>query len=125
MSLLGLDIGTFGCKASIIDISGNCLAQAYLEYPLISLQHGWQEIDPERVWQSVRQVISQVLASDLADPIQAISVSSFDEAVIAIDADGHSLCNSMNYIDSRGEELEAKLGSVKVLSITGTTILPM
>ena len=133
MSLLGLDIGTSGCKASIIDFSGNCLAQAYQEYPLISLQPGWQEIDPERVWQSVRQVISQVVRevrmSNAADPVWAISVSSFGEAVIAIDPDGHPLGNSMIYIDSRGQqeaaELESKLGSDQVLSITGTTILPM
>lgn len=133
MSLLGLDIGTSGCKASIIDFSGNCLAQAHLEYPLISLQPGWQEIDPERVWQSVRQVIGQVVSevkvSNPADPIRAISVSSFGEAVIAIDPDGHPLGNSMIYIDNRGQqeaaELESKLGSDKVLSITGTTILPM
>ena len=133
MSLLGLDIGTSGCKASIIDFSGNCLAQAYLEYPLISRQPGWQEIDPERVWQSVRQVIGQVVretgTSKRADPVRAVSVSSFGEAVIAIDTDGHPLGNSMIYIDSRGqqeaEELEAKLGSDRVLAITGTTILPM
>ena len=129
VSFLGLDIGTSGCKASIIDVSGNCLAQAYREYPLISLQPGWQEIDPERVWQSVRQVIAKALAGCPADPIRAVSVSSFGEAVIAIDRDGNPLCNSMIYIDCRGrqeaDDLEYRLGSGKVLGITGTTILPL
>lgn len=129
MSLLGLDIGTSRCKATIIDDAGNCLAQAYQEYSLISLQPGWQELDPEQVWMSVRQVIAQALNGYQFDAIKAIGVSSFGEAVIAIDREGNTLCNSMIYIDCRGqleaEYLKAQLGNEKVLGITGTTIQPM
>jgi len=129
MSLLGLDIGTSGCKATIIDEEGNVLAQAYQEYSLISSQPGWQELEPERVWSSVKYVIAQSLIDHTDDEIKAIGVSSFGEATVAVDRDGHSLCNSMIYIDIRGqaeaEELKSKLGDEKVLGITGTTIQPM
>lgn len=129
MSLLGLDIGTSGCKATIVDQNGNCLAQNFQEYPLISLQPGWQEIDPELVWQSAKSVMTKAAARVIADPVQAISVSSFGEAVTAVDRDGNALCNSMIYIDIRGaaeaEFLTTQLGHEKVLGITGTSIQPM
>jgi xylulokinase len=129
MSLLGIDIGTSGCKATVIDEDGNCLGQASREYSLISTQPGWQELDPEEVWTAVREVIRRAVASHSGDPVRAIGVSSFGEAVTAIDRNGNALCNSMIYIDARGKEeaafLESRLGNAKILGITGTTALPM
>ena len=129
MSLLGLDIGTSGCKATIIDKDGNCLGQAFQEYTLISSQPGWQELDPEQVWRSVKSVIAKSQINYRGDAIQAIGVSSFGEAVTAIGRDGQTLCNSMIYIDIRGQQeakyLESCLNSQRVLNITGTTIQPM
>ena len=49
MSYLGLDIGTTGCKAAVFDAEGRLLALAYREYPLLSPQPGWAEIDSARV----------------------------------------------------------------------------
>lgn len=129
MCLLGIDIGTSGCKATVIGRDGQVLSQAYQEYGLISNQPGWQEIDPELVWISVKSVMAQSLANGLGQLIKAIGVSSFGEATVAIDHQGQSLGNSMIYIDSRGHEeakfLRALLGDDKVLSITGTNIQPM
>jgi xylulokinase len=129
MSLLGIDIGTSGCKATVIDEDGNCLGQASREYSLISAQPGWQELDPEEVWTAVREVVRRAVASHSGDPVRAIGVSSFGEAVTAIDRNGNALCNSMIYIDARGKEeaafLERRLGNAKILGITGTTALPM
>lgn len=129
MSILGLDVGTSGCKATIIDESGNNLGQAYQEYSLVSPQPGWLELDPEAVWLSVRLVIQRALIGTGHDPIQAISVSSFGEAVVAIDRSGQVLGNSLLYIDSRGQEeaefLKVKLGNRRVLEITGTYVQPM
>ena len=35
MSVMGLDIGTTGCKAVAFDEVGSILARAYREYPLL------------------------------------------------------------------------------------------
>lgn len=32
MSLLGIDVGTTGCKAAVFSTEGKCLAMAYREY---------------------------------------------------------------------------------------------
>ncbi|MGI6705965.1 MAG: FGGY-family carbohydrate kinase [Clostridia bacterium] len=129
MSLLGIDIGTSGCKATIVDKEGNVKGQAYREYSLLSPQAGWQELDPRLVWNSVKEVIRHSLAEYHGDGIKAISVSSFGEAVIPIDCQGNVLGNSIIYIDPRGQEearaLEEGLGWEKILGITGVLVHPM
>lgn len=129
MALLGLDIGTSGCKATLADLNGQVISQAYQEYPLYSDQPGWQEIDPEQVWTAVRAVISQAVGGRANSPVRAISVSSFGEAVVAIDESGRTLGRSMIYIDIRGREeageISARLSDDRVLAITGTTVQSM
>ncbi|MDD2534357.1 MAG: FGGY family carbohydrate kinase [Eubacteriales bacterium] len=129
MCLLGLDIGTSGCKATIIDENGRVLSEAYREYALISERPGWQVLDPEQIWNAVVQVMSEAIQAKFCSRIRAIGVSSFGEATVAIDRNGRVLCNSMIYIDSRGaleaEALKERFGDQKILSITGTAIDPM
>ena len=129
MSLLGLDIGTSSCKATIIDFEGNIKGQAYKEYSLVTPKPGWQEIDPNLVWSSVKEVIVESCSHYKGDPIKAVSVSSFGEAATPIDYKGNVLYNSIIYIDTRGAEeaayLKEKLGYEKILSITGASVHPM
>lgn len=45
--LLGIDVGTTGCKTELLDVDGNTLARAYREYPLIYPRTAWIEHDAE------------------------------------------------------------------------------
>ncbi|GAF82322.1 unnamed protein product, partial [marine sediment metagenome] len=49
MSLMGLDIGTTGTKATVFDLEGRILSSTYREYPLLHPQAGWIEINPDQV----------------------------------------------------------------------------
>ncbi len=129
MCLLGIDIGTSGCKATIVDEYGAVLSEAYQEYSLISEKPGWQELDPDRVWNAVVNVLTNALARYKGPAIRAIGASSFGEATVALDCKGNVLCKSMIYIDNRGheeaEQLRSTIGDARVLSITGTAVDPM
>jgi Sugar (pentulose and hexulose) kinases len=130
MSVLGLDIGTSGCKASVIDAEGHVAAQAYREYALSSPGPGMEEIDPELVWQSSKEVISRAAAAArAAGPVEAISVSSFGEAIVPVDSSARPLRNAILYIDRRGAEeasaLGEALGEEHVQSITGARVHSM
>lgn len=129
MGLLGLDIGTTGCKATIFDYQGNVRATAYREYALENPRPGWEELNPDKVWQSVKEVIKESVSGYRGTEIKAISVSSFGEAAVPVDRKGNILHNSIMYVDKRGEEevgyLREKLGEEKVLQITGAAIHPM
>lgn len=129
MSLIGIDVGTTGCKAAIIDYEGNVKRQAYREYNIESNSLGWQEINPHTVWNKVKEVLSECMNGYKGENVKAISVTSFGEAAVSIGKDGNVLCNSMLYIDPRGtdeaNDLLHKLGNEKVLRISGAGIHPM
>lgn len=129
MYLMGLDVGTTGCKATIIDSEGNIIGYAYREYTLLTPKPGWQEIDPEVVWQSVKEVIKESAGNNNGKEISAISVSSLGEACIPVNEAGNALYNSIIYIDKRGNNeagfLKEKFGFDKILNITGASVHPM
>ena len=60
MSLLGIDIGTTGCKAMVFNIDGDEIASSYKEYSLIISGDGSVEYDPDEVLESVKDVIRNV-----------------------------------------------------------------
>ena len=68
MSLMGLDIGTTGCKAIIFNLSGRTIASAYREYPLLHPQPGRSELDVHNLWTSVKEAIQE--ANFRARPIR-------------------------------------------------------
>ena len=48
MSLLGIDVGTTGCKAAVFSEEGRLIAVAYEEYDVRRPQPGWAELDADR-----------------------------------------------------------------------------
>jgi len=47
VKLIGVDLGTGGCKATVIDDTGKMLASAYKEYPSQHRFQGWSEQHPD------------------------------------------------------------------------------
>ena len=126
MSLLGIDLGTTGCKAAAYSKDGRCLAQGYREYGAVHPRPGRVELDSRDVWEKVRQVIREV-ASGVgtgaqtgakgtateqttgrhaagSDPITALCVSSFGEAFVPVSRDREILGASILNTDVRGAE---------------------
>ena len=62
MSLLGIDVGTTGCKAAVFGEDGRSIAGAYREYPAIHAQDGWAELDSRHVLDCIKQTIAEVTA---------------------------------------------------------------
>ena len=104
MSLLGLDLGTTGCKAAVFALDGRCLGLFYREYPTSHPRAGWAELDAPLVWQRVQEVIALAAAAAKGDPVTALSISSFGEATFPVSADRQLLGNAILCIDDRGAE---------------------
>ena len=82
MSLLGIDIGTTGCKAIVFRVDGQALAHAYREYPLIHPREGWAELNPEAVWACVSEAVAEAVdRAGPGDPVKALGTSVQGEAV--------------------------------------------
>lgn len=129
MSLLGLDVGTTGCKAIAFDNDGNILASAYQEYNLLNPHPGHYELDPESVWQSLVACIRKANAGVACDPVRALAVSTQGEAIIPVSADYRVLAPSPVSSDNRAFSqtrlLSDSLDSARIYAITGQLISPM
>jgi xylulokinase len=126
MSLLGIDVGTTGCKAAVFSEEGHVLASAYEEYDCQRPKSGWAELDAVEVWAKVKRMISEVVSSSASDPVKALAVSSLGEAMVPVTEDRQVLGSSILNFDERGEEYLEGLGSAldneRLYRINGNTL---
>jgi xylulokinase len=126
MSLLGIDVGTTGCKAAAFSEDGHLLALHYEGYQIQKPQPGWAQLDSLEVWQKVKLAIRTVAAQCEQDTIHALSVSSLGEAVVPVTESREVLGPSILNFDQRGDEFLAPLGEKlrdeKLYSINGNTL---
>jgi len=103
MSLLGLDIGTSGVKALLIDESGKTLASATSEYPLSTPHPNWAEQDPADWWKGTVKVIREVLALPgvRAEDIKGIGLSGQMHSLVLLDRQQRVLRPSILWCDTR------------------------
>lgn len=128
MSLLGVDIGTTGCKAAAFDLNGEELSSCYEEYPLIVPKSDYCELDPETVWEAVKRVIEKA-AQDVkfSDPVQAIGFSTLGDSVTPLDRNGTPLYNTVvGAADRRAvtqaDWIEKRMSREKIFSLTGAPL---
>jgi xylulokinase len=126
MSLLGIDVGTTGCKAAVFSEEGHVLASAYEEYDCQRPKSGWAELDAVEVWAKIKRMISEVVSSSASDPVKALAVSSLGEAVVPVTEDRQVLGPSILNFDARGEEylesLSSALDNERLYRINGNTL---
>jgi xylulokinase len=125
MLYIGLDIGTCGCKATVIDDQGNIKDQSHFEYSTETPIAGYVEIDAQVVWQAVCTVLAKVARRD----ITALAIASFGEAAILLDERDQVLSRSIFYSDIRGTEevanIRETMDAAEMQAITGMPINPM
>jgi xylulokinase len=102
LSLLGIDVGTSGCKASAFSENGECLASAYREYVTLHPHDGWAELNSGEVWSCVKETIVEVASLVDSDPVHALCVSSMGEAMTPVSADRKILAGCILSSDTRG-----------------------
>jgi len=129
MSYLGLDIGTTGCKAAVFDLEGRMLALAYREYPLLSPQPGWAEVDSARVCEDCCSAIREAAAACPGDPVRGLGISCQGEAFTAVGAGSELLANGMVSSDVRAVDVVTSFsrdfGAGRLYERTGHTPHPM
>lgn len=125
MSLLGLDVGTTGCKAIIFSDEGEILSKAYREYEQLFPKPGWAEIDPEQIWTRITEVIREA-AIGSNSPVKAISTSVLGEAFHPVDKNGKPLRTSFTSVDNRSQkqvnQIGEKLSELEVFAKTGMSL---
>lgn len=105
MHLIGLDIGTTGCKALLVDPASGVVARAFREYGIDSDSQGKAEQDAGQVWELSCAVLREALAAGGNPPVKALSLSVQGDAVIPVDAAGRALYPALLGMDYRSQAL--------------------
>ncbi len=123
MSLLGIDIGSASTKGIVFDPEGRQLASAYREYQEIYPGPNMIELEPPLVWNAVQEVIRELAAATVQDPIETLSISAIGEAFTACGEGGEFVTNTITSMDNRSvaeaESWRADPGAEAVFRITG------
>jgi len=129
--LLGIDIGTTGAKALIIDERGEVLASATEEYPLSIPRPLWSEQDPEDWWTGCQAAVQRALAAPgiRAADIEGVGLTGQMHGLVLLDKAGRVLRPAILWNDQRTgpqcEEISAWAGGLpRLLQLTGNAVLP-
>jgi sugar (pentulose or hexulose) kinase len=123
--LLGIDYGTGGAKACIINTQGQVLGFAFEEYPFIHERPGWSEHEPALYWQIACRLISGAIAQTHIRPeeIRGLAVSSALPSLVMVNSEGHPLQRAYNLMDRRAtrevEWLKEHVGEERIFQISG------
>ena len=107
MFLLGYDIGTSSVKASLVNAQdGRCVASSFMpetEAPIISLEKGWAEQDPDSWWRYLIHATKKVLRDSNVNPldIKAIGISYQMHGLVCLDDELKPLRNAIIWCDGR------------------------
>lgn len=135
MWLLGIDVGTGGTRAVIVDEEGRVVASASSEHaPFRSPKPGWAEQDPEDWWRAAQEAIKDALAAarkvygDPRQKVAAIGLTGQMHGAVMLDKDGKVLRPSLIWCDQRTDAqcdwLHAQLGREHLIELTCNPALP-
>lgn len=128
IGLLGIDVGTSGCKILAIDGTGAILGSAVEEYPCHTPREGWSEQEPEDWWQGVVRGLRRILPALGGWPVGAVSFSGQMHGMVALDVQGRVIRRAILWNDQRtgpqcGEIIRAAGGAQALLGVTNNGML--
>lgn len=131
MLFLGIDIGTGGTRAVLVNSTGKVVASRATEHaPFFSRFSGWAEQEPEDWWRAAQQSIRDVLsaANCSGSDVAAIGLTGQMHGAVLLDAAGNVLRPSLIWCDTRSapqcDWLHATLGREHVIDLTCNPALP-
>ncbi|HAL62421.1 MAG TPA: gluconate kinase, partial [Chloroflexi bacterium] len=109
--ILGIDIGTTGCKCIVVDLEGRCLGEGTSLYSILSPYASWAEQDPEAVFAGVIEAVRRAVSTSRAPPeeIWALSLSGALHSLLAVDREGVPLTKALIWADTRGKEYSLRI----------------
>jgi xylulokinase len=123
MKTLGIDVGTGGTRAVVIDQDGNVLTSATAEHiPFSSPYTGWAEQDPEDWWRATITVVREVLSKVSADEIKAVGFSGQMHGLVMLDKSDQVLRPAIIWCDQRTDSqcksLTDTIGADRLIEFT-------
>lgn len=125
MGFLGVDVGTGGSRAVVINELGQVLSSAIVEHaPFASPQLGWAEQHPDDWWRASASAIQKVLTNKdvRAEKIGAVGFSGQMHGAVLLDENDQVLRPALIWCDQRTDKqclkLTQKIGAEKIIELT-------
>jgi xylulokinase len=130
MHLLGIDVGTGGTRAALLDSQGRVISAATAEHaPMSSPRIGWAEQSPEDWWRAACQAIKECLAKSSTPPedIAAIGLTGQMHGLVLLDGQDQVLRPAILWCDQRTDEecreITAQVGAQRLIELTANPAL--
>lgn len=130
MKFIGIDIGTGGTRALLVDGAGAVLGAAVQEHvPFASPRPGWAEQDPEDWWHACTVAIRRLLAETATPPeeIAAIGLTGQMHGAVLLDEHDRVLRPSLIWCDQRTAAeaawLTRLMGAERIVELTANPAL--
>jgi xylulokinase len=128
--VLGIDVGTGGTRAVLLDQTGRVLGAATAEHAeMASPQLGWAEQDPRDWWRAARVAIEECLtaAGATAAEVSAVGLSGQMHGLVLLDAAGEVVRPALLWCDQRTEEecreITERVGAKRLIELVANPAL--
>jgi len=128
--LLGIDIGTSGCKVGLFTVDGELRCQASQAYETHYPEPGGVEQNPDDWWNAASTLIRRIIRETGIAPreIKAVGVDGQSGALVPVDQRGRPLIRAMTWLDRRtARQCEALIGQIgfeTLFSVSGNPVTP-
>ncbi|HZP16662.1 MAG TPA: FGGY family carbohydrate kinase, partial [Terriglobales bacterium] len=121
--VLGIDVGTGGTRAVLVDRTGAIAASATCEHvPFASPKTGWAEQDPHDWWKAAGGAIRETLGRVPGANVTCAGLAGQMHGAVLLDDNGQVLRPSLIWCDQRTQPqcdwLNSKLGEQKIIELT-------
>ena len=124
MAILGIDAGTTGITALLVDSDRNVIGRGYQDFPQHFPNPGWVEHDPNEIWSALLNAVTQALGEQPLDIVEAIGLTNQRETLVLWDRETLGAPRkAIVWQDRRSSEICARLHQVDV-SRTGLRMDP-
>lgn len=128
--LLGIDLGTSGLKAVVVDARGQLQAQAWREYTPAYPRPRWAEQDPDTWFHAAQAAVRECVARTgfATGAIAGIGFSGQMHSTVFLDGRDRPARPAILWLDSRSnaqvDALRAHVGVAQLAQWTGNPVMP-
>jgi xylulokinase len=128
--VLGIDVGTGGTRAVLLDQAGRVLGAATAEHAEMASPHlGWAEQDPRDWWRAAQVAIGECLtaAGATGAEVSAVGLSGQMHGLVLLDGAGEVVRPALLWCDQRTEEecreITERVGAKRLIELVANPAL--
>lgn len=111
-SVIGIDVGTSGCRGVVLDAGGNALAEAGVALPAAHCSGAAVEQSPQHWWQALQELMPRLLQGVATQHIRALAIDATSGTTLLCDREGIPCSAALMYNDNRAVDQARRIAAV-------------